>query len=180
MVRSLAVLCLCAAATLAGPGRKEAERAMNDLRSAKDAKAKAAAFLEVGKIGQVQKSLVASAFDDAVKGLEDKEPVVRAAAAECYGMLDPDPKEAVPALRKMLTAEDEDLRVRIGAAKGLGAIGAGAKEALPDLQKIQREFNKKQQDAAKGPKAEMDMRRLYGEMRTYAQAAIQSIQPRKK
>jgi HEAT repeat protein len=182
MVRPLAALtvALFATAALAGPGKKEADRAINDLRSAKDAKGKAAALLEVGKIGQVQKALVASAEDDVVKCLEDKEAVVRAAAAECYGMLDPDPKEAVPALLKLLTGEDEDLRVRVGAAKGLGAIGSAAKAALPDLQKIQREYAKKQQDAAKGPKAEMDMRQMYGQMRTAAQAAVQSIQPRKK
>ena len=51
---------------------------------------------------------------------------------------------------------------------------------MPDLQKVQREYAKKQQEAAKGPKAEMDLRRAYNDMRNAAQAAVQSIQPRKK
>ncbi len=178
MVRPLAVLCLCAAATFAGPGKKEAERAISDLRGAKDAKAKATAFLEVGKIGQVQKSLVASAFDDAVKGLEDKEPLIRAAAAECYGMLDPDPKEAVPALLKLLA--DEDVRVKTGAVKGLGAIGSGAKEALPELKKVQQEYGKKTQGPRPTGKTELEELRLNQELLRYTRAAMTSIAPRKK
>ena len=180
MVRSLAVLCLCAAAALAGPGKKEADRAISDFRSAKDAKAKATALLDIGKIGQVQKSLVESATDDVVKCLADKEAVVRAAAAECYGQLDPDPKEAVPALVKMLTAEDEDVRVRAGAAKGLGAIGAGAKDALPDLRKVQQEYNKKTQGPRPTDKAEIAALMLNRELYQAVQAATRTIQPRKK
>ncbi len=183
MTRRLAAFSVVLFATVAfaGPGKKEANRAINDLRTAKDAKGRVAALMEIGKIGQVHTALVVSATDDVVKSLADKDPTVRAAAAECYGMLDPDPKTAVPALVKLLTSDD-DVRVKTGVANGLAAIGPGAKEATPDLRKVQQEFNKKVRDT-KMPTTPAE-RMALGLNRGVAQAAAAAITrinpPRKK
>ena len=138
MTRSLAFLFAVAFATAAaaGPGKKEADRAIADLRNAKEVKVRAAALADIGRIGQVQKALIDSAADDVAKCLTDKDPVVRAAAAKCYGMIDPDPKEAVPALLKLAADVKEKHEVRMAAVQGLGAMGAAAKPALPELNKL--------------------------------------------
>jgi HEAT repeat protein len=145
MLRPLVVVLLAAAPVLAGPGKKEADRAIADLRSGKGAKVKMAALKELGKIAQVQTSLVASAADDVAKLLADPDTGVRAAAAETYGQIDPDPTEAVPALLKLLT-DDADTLVRAGAARGLGAMGTAAAAARGPLEKVARELNMKLKD----------------------------------
>ena len=138
MPRLLAALSVLVSATLAaaGPGQKEADRAVADLRTSKDPKVRAAALKEIGRLGQVRKALVEAALGDVEKCLTDKEAEVRAEAARCYGMTDPDPKPAVPALLKMAQDEKEELKVRVAAVEGLGAIGTGAKDALPELRKL--------------------------------------------
>ena len=111
--------------------------------------------------------------------MDDKEPTVRAAAAECYGMLDPEPKVAVPALLKLL-ADDADLRVKAGAAKGLGAIGSGAAAALPELRKVQQEYNKKMREAKPTTPAEREALKLDRDLYNAARGAVTSIGPKKK
>src|SRR5262245_35996641 len=98
---------------------KDALKHIDTLRNSKDNKAKVTALTELGKIGQIQKSLVSSAVPDMMKALEDKDAGVRAAAAKAVGMIDPDPKEAVPALVKLMK-EDKDESVRLAAIQGLG------------------------------------------------------------
>ncbi|MGL4421659.1 MAG: HEAT repeat domain-containing protein, partial [Gemmataceae bacterium] len=98
---------------------EEARRFTEQLRTTKDLKKKVEALEELGKLGQIQKMLVADAQADIVKSLEAKEPEVRKAAAEAYGKMDPDPKEAVPALLKILKDDKEEM-ARVGAARGLG------------------------------------------------------------
>lgn len=121
----------------------EAKKAIADLAAAKDAKAKAAALEDLGKIAQVQKSLVEPALADIKKALEDSSATVRKAAATAYGRCDPDPKEAVPLLTALLKDKDED--VKIGAANGLMAMGPSAHDAVPALReamKIEKEKSK--------------------------------------
>jgi HEAT repeat protein len=121
---------------VAAAGKKEeAQKYHEQLKTAKEAKKKVEALDELGKIGQVMKSLVTPAVPDIVKALEDKDAAVRAAAAENYGKCDPDPKDAVPALTKLLK-EDKSDDVKIGATKGLAAMGDAAKPAVKDLQEV--------------------------------------------
>jgi HEAT repeat protein len=127
---------------LAADKEAEARKYTDDLRKAKDAKAKVTALQELGKLGQIMKSLVEPAMPDVYKALEDKDAAVRAAAAYCLGLCDPPPEKAVPVLTKMLK-EDKADAVKIGAAKGLAAMGPGAKDALPDLRAVFKAAGKK-------------------------------------
>jgi HEAT repeat protein len=170
MPRPLALLAalVAAGAAAAGPGKKEADRAIADLRTATDAKTRAAALAEIGRLGQVETALVASAADDVVRCLTDKDPAVRAAAADAYGLIDPDPKEAVPALLKLFADDKETMAVRTAAARGLGAIGPGAAAARDELETVRKELTRKLRDAKPTTPAE---RMAVGQQRGLAQAA---------
>lgn len=174
MPRPLALLAalLAAGAAAAGPGPKDAARAVSDLRTGTDPKARKAALEQIGRFAQVQVSLVASATDDVAKCLADADPGVRAAAAEAYGLIDPDPKAAVPALLKLFADEAEPLPVRTAAARGLGAIGPGAADAKAELGKVRRELDRKLRDAKPTTPAE---RMAVGQQRALAQAAANAL-----
>jgi HEAT repeat protein len=129
---------------IAAPNPKDAAKYTEVLKTSKDPKAKAEALTELGKIGQIQKSLVTPAMEYMMKALEDKDARVRAAAAKSVGMVDPDPKEAVPALLKRVK-EDKEESVKIAAIQGLANMGPNAKEASKDL----REIAKKEKDNKK-------------------------------
>jgi HEAT repeat protein len=138
-----ALLYLSVSADLLAADREaEARKYADDLRKAKDAKTKVTALQELGRLGQIMKSLVEPAMPDVYKALEDKDASVRAAAAYCLGLCDPPPEKAVPALTRLLT-EDKADAVKIGAAKGLAAMGPTAKDALPDLRKVFKAADKK-------------------------------------
>jgi hypothetical protein len=122
-------------ALVAGPTAKEVEKYTNDLKTSKDVKVRVTALTELGKAGQIQKSLVKPAEEYMFRALEDKEAAVRAAAAKAVGMIDPDPKKALPILVKMMK-EDKDDAVKVAAAQGLGYIGEGAKDAVGDLKGV--------------------------------------------
>lgn len=130
----------------AGSKAAEAKKAMADLAAASTPKAKAAALDELGKIAQVQKSLVAPAVPDIKKALSDKDPSVRKAAAQAYGRCDPDAKEAVPILVKMLKEETDD-DVKIGVANGLAAMGPSAAAAVPAVREALKAERDKKKDA---------------------------------
>jgi HEAT repeat protein len=123
----------------------EAKKAIADLAAAKDAKSKAAALDEIGKIAQVQKALAEPALADIKKLTDDASPIVRKAAAQAYGRCDPDAKEGVPFLTRILK-NDKDEDVKMGAASGLAAMGPKAKDALPVLREMQKEERAKSKD----------------------------------
>lgn len=123
----------------------EAKKAIADLAAAKDAKAKAAALEDLGKIAQIQKSLVEPALADIKKLTGDSNATVRKAAVTAYGRCDPDPKEAVPLFVKMLK-EEKDEAVRIGVANGLAAMGPSAKDAMPAIREAVKAEREKSKD----------------------------------
>jgi len=106
---------------------------INDLKNA-NAKVRATAAEEIGRIGEVKAVYGKPAVKPLLETLGDKEPQVRAAVVTALSKLD-EPKEVVPALTKVVK-DDKELRVRIAAAQGLGHIGPAAKEALPTLKDI--------------------------------------------
>ena len=112
----------------------DAKKYTEDLKK-KDAKVRAVALQELGKLAVVQKALVADALPDIYKSLEDKDASVRAAAATCLGQCDEPADKVVPELMKLLK-DDKDESVKIGAAKGLAAMGSEAKAALPTLREL--------------------------------------------
>ena len=122
----------------------EAKKYTMELKTAKDAKTRVLALTELGKLGQIMKSLTDDAMPDILKAMDDKDAAVRTAAAQCLGKCDPDPEKAVPALVKMLN-EDKNDDAKIGAAKGLAAMGTSAKAATDDLRKVVKDADKKSQ-----------------------------------
>ncbi len=148
---------------VAGPTPKDVERYTNDLKTSKDVKTLVTALTELGKAGQIQKSMIKPAEEYMFKSLEAKEAPVRAAAAKAVGMIDPDPKKVVPILVKMMK-EDKEESVKVAAAQGLGYIGEGAKDAVGDLRGVIKAESKDK--ASKLGKA--------------AKQALQTIQPKMK
>ena len=137
------VLYLCLSQELIAADKEaEAKKYAEELKKGKDTKAKVTALQELGKLGQIQKSLVEPAIPDIYKALDDKDAGIRAAAAYCLGLCDPPADMALPPLRKLLKEDKED-SVKIGAAKGLAAMGENAKEAVPDLKAIMKDADKK-------------------------------------
>lgn len=150
-------------ALVAGPNPKDVEKYINDLKTSKDVKVRVTALTELGKVGQVKKSLVTPAANYIYEALEDKDAKIRVAAAKSVGMIDPDPKKALPILVKMMK-EDKDDAVKVAAAQGLGYIGENAKDAIGDLKGIIKAENKDK--SSKLGKA--------------ARQALQTIQPKMK
>ena len=129
-------LYLCVQAEVAA-GEKDdlAKRYTEELRKAKDVKTKVNALQELGTLAQIKKSLAKDALPYIYKAAEDKDPGVRAAAAETLGKADEPYDKAGSILVKMLK-EDKETGVKIGAARGLAAMGGNAKDALPTLRAI--------------------------------------------
>jgi HEAT repeat protein len=122
--------------------KEEAQRAVEDFRAAKDAKSKAAALEQLGKYGQIQKTYITTVVVDMMKCLEDKDPIVRGAAAKAVGMIDPEPKEVIPIFTKMMK-EDKEESVKLAAIQGLASMGPNAKDAIKDLKQIVKDEDKK-------------------------------------
>lgn len=140
---SAGLFVLAASEELAAASKEqEAIKYMQDLKTSKDSKAKVTALVELAKIGQVSKPLVAPAMPEILKMLKDKDSAVRAAAAEALGKLDPDPKEAIPALVSLMKA-DKTETVRMAAIKGLGSMGPNAKDANKELRDLMKVEDKK-------------------------------------
>lgn len=129
-------LCVHADA-LAGEKEEEAKRHGEVLRTSKDSKAKVKALQELGTLAQLKKGLIAGALPDVYKATEDKDPAVRAAAAEALGKADEPFEKAGDVLVKMLKNE-KDESVKIGALRGLSVMREGAKDALPAIREIQK------------------------------------------
>lgn len=137
-------------------GVKDAAKYTAQLKEAKtSAKDKATALEELGKIAQIQKSAITDAEPYMKKALEDKDTTIRAAAAKAIGMTDPDAKEMVPVLVKMMK-EDAEESVKLAAIQGLANMGEAAKEAIPELRQVAKDNDKKSklgQAAGKAAKA---------------------------
>lgn len=120
---------------IASEREEEAKKYTEQLRKAKDAKAKVTALTELGNLAQIKKSFIADALPDVYKALEDKDGAVRAAAAEALGKADEPYSKAGEKLLKLLK-DDKEEAVKIGALHGLTVMGPAAKEALPTIRDI--------------------------------------------
>ncbi|MDY3557686.1 HEAT repeat domain-containing protein [Gemmata sp. JC673] len=150
----------------AGEREERVKKLTADLRKSKDAKARITALQELGELAQIKKSLVQDSLPDIYKAVEDKDPGVRAAAAETLGKADEPYDKAGDILVKMLK-DDKETGVKIGAAKGLAAMGMTAKAALPALQEVVQ--------ATKGEK-----KGPLNQLNTAAKSAVQLIRGTKK
>lgn len=137
------VLYLCVRQdALAADVEEDAKKYAQELKKSKDVKVRITALQELGKLGALQRSLVADIMPEIYKALEDKDAGVRAAAAQCLGQCDDPAEKAVPALVKLIKGDKEE-SVKIGAMRGLASMGPGAKDAVPTLREIIKNEDKK-------------------------------------
>ena len=130
-----------------GAGDDNVPALLKDLKS-KNYKSRISAAEALGKLGAVRAADAKDAIPvllDMVK--KDKEPLVRRAAVDALGRVDPDPKEAVPVLLNAM--KDKDATVRSAAATALGQFPGESAEILPVLKEAQKDKNKMVEKAAK-------------------------------
>lgn len=110
-----------------------AKAAAATLETSKDAKERAAAISQLGKLAQGGLFMyVEPAIPKVVEGLDDKDTGVRAAAALAIGQIGPDnPDSVVKKLAELL--KDEDAKVKANAVKALGSFGPKAEAAVKNL-----------------------------------------------
>jgi HEAT repeat protein len=137
-IGTVAVFLAFASAALADK-KEDVARLMKELKS-KDAKTRISAADDLGHIGQVKKSYTEPAVPALIEVLHDPDALVRKAAANALGKIDPDVKIVVPALTDAL--KDKVPAVRQAAAGALGLIGPDAKDAIPSLRETQKDSDK--------------------------------------
>jgi HEAT repeat protein len=136
VARAIALLILSACPLLAADREAEAKRYAADLKS-KDAKVRATAATELGKLGQLQRKLAAPYVTDLMKALTDSDAKVRGEAARALGLVDPeDKKEAITKVADLLKDEKSDT-AREGQEMGLGELGATAEDG--DVKRMARD-----------------------------------------
>jgi HEAT repeat protein len=138
LVAFLCVGCLQPTAVYGAADKKTDVPALIKALKSTDPKKRSAAADDLGDLGAVS----ASETRDAVKPLievakKDRDANVRKAAVTALGKIDPDPKQAVPALTAAL--KDKTAAVRLAAANALARMGTDAKDAAPDLEKAQND-----------------------------------------
>ena len=130
--------------SLAFAGKEdEAKQATKILKSSKDVKAKIAAAVEIGNLGQIKKSYAKEALPYLVECCKNKDGQLRAAAAEALGKVDPPDELNAAELLADMVKNDKDTNVRMAAARGLGAMGQAAKSAVPTLREVMSKEDKK-------------------------------------
>lgn len=133
---AISLLIISACPILAVDREAEAKRYAGDLKS-KDAKVRANAATELGKLGQLQRKLAAPYVPDLVKALTDSDAKVRAEAARALGLVDPeDKKEAISKVSDILKTEKSEV-AREGQEMGLGELGATAEDG--DVKRMARD-----------------------------------------
>src|SRR5208283_801138 len=129
----LTSLSLCVTAILAAPLKEEAEDAIKVLKTAKDAKARAAAAKELGRIAEIRISLAKPAFPLLLDALKDGDGGVRREAVIALSYLGPFDKEVVPNLVGLLK-DGENRDTRLTAVLLLAQVQADARTAIAPLQ----------------------------------------------
>jgi HEAT repeat protein len=116
--------------------KKEQVSSLIKLLKNKDAKTRAKAADDLGRVGVVRALDAEDAVKPLTELLRDKDAGVRAAAATALGKIRLEPKTVVPEVAKLLA--EKSPTVLVAAANALASYGADAKEALPALQKAQK------------------------------------------
>lgn len=139
-VTAAIVILSTAGIALAETREEKAQRYIKQL-DAKDAKSRASAAEELGRLCELKSAYGKPALKTLIKLFDDKDTSVRAAAAGCACRIN-EPKEVVPAVIKLLKDEKED-RVKIAAVTGLAIIGEPAREALPLIRDMAQDARSK-------------------------------------
>ncbi len=141
---------LFAAPAFAGKA-DDAARYTEDLKTSKDVKVRIIAAQEIGKLAEVRKTYGKDAVPYLIESCKDKDPGMRAAAAEALGKSYTGDDDSVVSMLTTMSKDDGDMKVRIGAIRGLGAIGPKAKSALPTLREMMAEENKDKKSPLRRP-----------------------------
>jgi HEAT repeat protein len=136
LIAALAAGLIAAVTAPAAPREEEAKKYAADLKS-KDAKVRASALTELGKLGAAQRKLTEPYTSDIVAVLKDSDATVRAQAARTLAKIDPEDKKA--AIEKIigLLKEDKSEVAREGQETGLGELAAMSGD--DDLKRVARE-----------------------------------------
>ncbi len=113
--------------------------AIKDMAS-DNAKTRASAAEDIGKIAVIKKSYAIPAIEPMLKLLKDKDDTVREKAAEALAKVD-EPKQVVKPLIE-LVKDDKVEKVRIAAANGLGLMGESAREGVKVLRETAEQARK--------------------------------------
>jgi HEAT repeat protein len=166
IIAAFALVIFGGATLLAAPREDEAKKYAADLKS-KDAKTRATALKELGKLGSIQRKLTEPYTADIMAALKDSDANVRGEAARTVGLIDPtEKKESIEKLIELLKSEKSEA-AREGQETGIGELGATTEDM--DLKKLARE-------ALLEARKKTDSKR---EQKTI-QAALLLITPRKK
>jgi HEAT repeat protein len=160
------VLAVLVGLAMAGPAFSQSRdekvaRYVRDMDSS-DAKTRATACEEVGKLAALRSAYGKPAVEPMLRLLKDKDADVRAAAAESLGKTDEGKKVAEPLTA--LLKDDKSDKVKLHAAIGLGLVGPEAKDSI----KVLRE-------TAQKARADMNMR-----LAQACQRAIENINGARK
>ena len=117
------------------PKKFDAARYVRDLKTAKNAGARANAAERLGERGAIRARDVKDAVEPLLQALkDDRDAEVRQAAARALGNIAPNAKVVVPALTAAL--KDPSVNVKMAAIMALGQYGPEAKAALPSLREL--------------------------------------------
>lgn len=117
------------------------------LKEDKDAKVRAEAAVELGKIAKGNAEQAKAAVPVLVAALEDEAVEVRRAVVGALEAAKPEPGAVMPALLLNLRNRNEDRAVRLGVLALLTAAGPAAKDTLPFLEFMHdRESKKPEKD----------------------------------
>jgi HEAT repeat protein len=132
---TLAGVVLLADASADTPKKEDAPKLINQLKTSANAKLRALAADDLGKLGAIRASYAADAIDPLINALaKDKDADVRKAAAAALGEIGSEAEKVVKALTDAL--KDTAASVKIAAAGALGQFGSEAKSALADLKDL--------------------------------------------
>jgi HEAT repeat protein len=139
------------------PKKEDAPKLIAALKTSANAKVRAQAAEDLGKLGGIRASYAADAIDPLINALaKDKEADVRKAAATALGEIGSEAEKVVAALTEAL--KDSNQAVKVAAAGALGQYGENAKSALPSL----RDLAKAKDDKKVSQAAAIAVRQITG------------------
>lgn len=131
------------------PKKEDVPKNIGLLKNASSAQARATAAEEIGRRGSIRVTDVEAAIDVLLAALkDDKDAIVRKAAAKALGDIAPRPTDTIPALTEAVKS-DKSLEVKMTSVEALAKFGPEARSALPTI----REFAKEQGDNKKTKQA---------------------------
>jgi HEAT repeat protein len=132
---TIAGVMVLASASADTPKKEDVPKLIAALKTSANAKVRAQAADDLGKVGAIRASYAADAIDPLINALaKDKDADVRKSCAAALGDIGSEAEKVVKALTEALA--DSSANVKIAAAAALGQFGSEAKSALSLLQEL--------------------------------------------